>query len=122
MLFTADPRTLWLGLFAIIGIHFLLFVPVHGRIAGILDAVLIANATAGFLLPCVALPDFFIVDGSLKLLAGVPYLRLAPSTEEQTLSNGRPTHWPMVTSRFHEKRGSWTGLDRYQKLDHSMLF
>ncbi|WP_354188844.1 DUF6609 family protein [Arthrobacter sp. UYCu712] len=33
----------WLGLFALVGIHFLPFLPVHGRIAGILDAVLIAT-------------------------------------------------------------------------------
>jgi hypothetical protein len=78
VLFADDPRTLWLGLFAIVGIHFLLFGPVHGRIAGILGALLISNAAAGFLLPAVALPDFFIVDGSLKLLAGALYLKLAP--------------------------------------------
>jgi len=78
VLFAADPRTLWLGLFFIVGAHFLLFVPVHGRIAGILGALLMANATAGFLLPNLALPVFFITDGSLKLVAGSLYLKISP--------------------------------------------
>jgi hypothetical protein len=75
---TVDPRTLWLSLFLIVGTHFLLFIPVHGRIAGILGASLVVNAVAGFLFTGLPLPLFFIVDGSLKLLTGALYLKTSP--------------------------------------------
>jgi hypothetical protein len=75
VLLASDNRALWLALLLSVGVHFLFFVPVHGRLVGALGVLVAANAAAGLVLGGVPLGVFFVVDGALKLVAGILYLR-----------------------------------------------
>jgi hypothetical protein len=77
VLFASDNRTLWLALLLTVGVHFLFFIPVHGRLVGVLGALVAGNAAAGLVLGGVPLGVFFVLDGALKLVAGLLYLRLS---------------------------------------------
>ena len=44
LLLGRDARALWLTLLLIVGAHFLFFIPVHGRLTGVLGILLVTNA------------------------------------------------------------------------------
>ncbi len=71
-------RLIWLLLFAMVGLHFFLFIPVHGKLIGILGLLLIINAIVGIALPALPLTTFFIVDGFVKLIFGILYTKVSP--------------------------------------------
>jgi hypothetical protein len=75
LLLASNNRALWLALLLSVGVHFLFFVPVHGRLVGVLGLLVAANAAAGLVLGGIPLGVFFVVDGAVKLVAGVLYLR-----------------------------------------------
>ena len=71
-------RTVWLSLLMVVGLHFFGFVPVHGKLVGILGLLLCVNAVAGLGIGSLSLTTLFIVDATLKLAAGAVYLKFGP--------------------------------------------
>jgi len=72
-------RWIWLLILLAVGIHFFAFVPVHGKLIGILGALTIINAGTGLLFISVPLNIFFVIDGLLKLIFGILYICLSPT-------------------------------------------
>ncbi|MFC9448198.1 DUF6609 family protein [Bacillus cereus] len=73
-----DIRSCWLLILLAVGIHFLMFIPVHGKIMFLLSFVLIINASIGLTITNVNLDVFFVVDGLIKILFGMIFIRLSP--------------------------------------------
>jgi hypothetical protein len=73
-----DYRLIWTLLFGLVGVHFLTFIPVHGEIVGILGLVLIINAAMGIIVSTIPLTLIVIIDGTLKLIFGIIYIKLSP--------------------------------------------
>ncbi|MED0984544.1 DUF6609 family protein [Bacillus paramycoides] len=73
-----DYRSCWLLILLAVGIHFIPFIPVHGKIMFLLSVILIINASIGLIITNVNLDVFFVVDGLIKILFGVIFIRLSP--------------------------------------------
>lgn len=71
-------RTIWVLIFGVVGAHFLTFIPVHGKIAGILGLALILNSAAAIMVPSIPLTFVFIIDGTIKLIIGVIFIKVSP--------------------------------------------
>ncbi len=71
----AMMRRIWLEIMIVIGIHFFFFIPVHGKLMGILGGLTIINSLLGLLLGW-PLDLVFVIDGLLKL----PDLKLKCNT------------------------------------------
>ena len=70
-------RTIWLGVLLSVGLHFFMFIPVHGKMMGIFGILTIINVLISMLL-VVPLDLVFIIDGFLKLIFGILYIKLSP--------------------------------------------
>lgn len=68
---------IWVLILISVGIHFLSFIPVHGKIIGILGIVLMIIETSYFVLR-VPLDVIFVTDGIIKIIFGSIYLKLSP--------------------------------------------
>lgn len=75
---TNDYRTIWILLFALVGVHFIMFIPVHGKLIGILGLILIVNAVIAIIYTSTPLNLVFIIDGTIKLIFGIIYLKISP--------------------------------------------
>lgn len=75
---SGDYRLIWILIFGMVGVHFLTFIPVHGKLVGILGIILIINATIGIIFLTFPLTLFFIIDGTIKLIFGIIYIKLSP--------------------------------------------
>lgn len=73
-----DYRTIWVLLFALVGVHFITFIPVHGRLIGALGAILIINAVIAIIFSAIQLNLVFVIDGSIKLIFGIIYFKISP--------------------------------------------
>lgn len=76
--FADDYRTCWLLIILAVGIHFLTFVPVHGKLMLFLSIALIINAFIGLVITNVSLDVFFVIDGLIKILFGSIFIKLSP--------------------------------------------
>ncbi|EEK72985.1 hypothetical protein ABH948_001117 [Bacillus sp. RC218] len=73
-----DYRNCWLLILLAVGIHFLMFIPVHGKMMFLLSVILIFNSFIGLIITNVNLDVFFVIDGLVKILVGVIFIRLSP--------------------------------------------
>jgi hypothetical protein len=76
--FSYDYRTCWLLIILVVGVHFLTFIPVHGKLMFFLSISLIINAFIGLLITNVSLDVFFVIDGLIKILFGGIFIKLSP--------------------------------------------
>lgn len=67
----------WIMILIAVGLHFFAFIPVHGKIIGILGLVTILNGVIGliFRLP---LDIILVCDGVVKIIFGLIYLKVSP--------------------------------------------
>lgn len=65
-----ESRRFWLWMLFIVGVHFLVLLPSHGPICGLLALLCMANAIVGLRLPSVDFRVFWAIDGALKIAAG----------------------------------------------------
>ncbi|MGE7945990.1 DUF6609 family protein [Lysinibacillus sp. NPDC093688] len=77
--FADDYRTCWLLILLAVGVHFLPFIPVHGKLMLFLSISLIINAFIGLIITTVSLDIFFVIDGLIKILFGVIFIKLSPT-------------------------------------------
>ena len=68
---SGDWRMVWLGTLLATGIHFLLFVPVHGKPMAHLSLLCSTIALAGMLLSAVPFLYFGLLDGAVKMAFGI---------------------------------------------------
>lgn len=73
----AMMRRIWLEIMIVIGIHFFFFIPVHGKLMGILGGLTIINSLLGLLLGW-PLDLVFVIDGLLKLIFGLIFVKVSP--------------------------------------------
>ncbi|PEB47546.1 hypothetical protein CON65_11290 [Bacillus pseudomycoides] len=76
--FSDDYRICWLLILLAVGIHFLTFIPVHGKLMLFLAISLTINAIIGLYITNVSLDVFFVIDGLIKILFGGIFIRLSP--------------------------------------------
>lgn len=76
--FADDYRTCWLFIILAVGVHFLTFIPVHGKLMVFLSMTLIVNAFIGLVITNVSLDVFFVIDGLIKILFGSIFIKLSP--------------------------------------------
>jgi hypothetical protein len=72
---TQNYRMIWLSAFLAIGIHFIPFATVHGKIMFPLAMLVSINAIAGILLPSINFAVFAYIDAAIKVLFGIILLR-----------------------------------------------
>ncbi|WIV17199.1 hypothetical protein QPK24_12115 [Paenibacillus polygoni] len=77
-LFVDDYRTCWLLVMLGVAIHFLPFIPVHGKLMIFLSFTLMINAFIGLIINNISLDVFFIIDGLIKILFGIIFIKLSP--------------------------------------------
>ncbi|MGE7675700.1 DUF6609 family protein [Lysinibacillus sp. NPDC094403] len=77
--FSDDYRTCWLLIILAVGVHFLPFTPVHGKLMLFLSISLIINAFIGLIITNVSLDVFFVIDGLIKILFGSIFIKLSPT-------------------------------------------
>ncbi|MGE7694959.1 DUF6609 family protein [Lysinibacillus sp. NPDC094177] len=77
--FADDYRTCWLLIILAVGVHFLPFIPVHGKLMLFLSISLIINAFIGLIITNVSLDVFFVIDGLIKILFGSIFIKLSPT-------------------------------------------
>ena len=65
-----ESRRFWLWMLFIVGAHFLILLPSHGPICGLLGVVCMGNALIGLQLKEVDFRLFWGLDGVLKIIAG----------------------------------------------------
>ncbi len=65
-----ESRRFWLWMLFIVGAHFLILLPSHGPICGLLALICMGNALLGLKLTAVDFRLFWAVDGVLKIIAG----------------------------------------------------
>lgn len=68
---SGDWRMVWLGTLLATGIHFLLFIPVHGRIMLYLSLVCSAVAVSGMMLSNMPFLYFGLLDAGIKIAFGL---------------------------------------------------
>lgn len=68
---SADWRMVWLGALLATGIHFLLFIPVHGRTMLFLSLACSAVAVSGMILSNTPFLYFGLLDGGVKIAFGL---------------------------------------------------
>ncbi len=76
---SGDYRMVWLGTLLATGIHFLLFIPVHGRSMLYLSLACMAVAISGMLLPATPFLYFGLLDGGIKMAFGLYLFSLRSS-------------------------------------------
>ncbi|MGE8000726.1 DUF6609 family protein [Lysinibacillus sp. NPDC093190] len=76
--FVDDYRTCWLLIILTVGVHFLTFIPVHGKLMLFLSITLIINAFIGLIIANVNLDVFLVIDGLIKILFGSIFIKLSP--------------------------------------------
>lgn len=69
-----DPRTFWLAVFFGVGVHFLLFRPVHGPVIVALGVLCMLNALIGLVFTGAPFIVFSMIDGTLKIIVGLRML------------------------------------------------
>lgn len=67
----------WIMILIGVGLHFFAFIPVHGKIIGILGIVIVLNGLFGLLIR-LPLDIIFISDGLFKIIFGLVYLKVSP--------------------------------------------
>ncbi|MBL3529906.1 hypothetical protein JMJ99_00890 [Companilactobacillus zhachilii] len=67
----------WVMILIGVGLHFLAFIPVHGKIIGILGLVIVLNGLFGLFVR-LPLDMIFISDGLIKIIFGLVYLKVSP--------------------------------------------
>ncbi|WP_222592671.1 DUF6609 family protein [Companilactobacillus nantensis] len=67
----------WIMVLIAVGLHFFAFIPVHGKIIGILGIVTILNGLIG-ILAHFPLDMIFVSDGVIKMIFGLIYLKVSP--------------------------------------------
>lgn len=77
-LFSDDYRICWLLILLAVGVHFLPFIPVHGKLMFFLSIGLIINAFIGLNITNTSLDVFFVIDGLIKILFGIIFIKLSP--------------------------------------------
>ncbi|MED1042539.1 hypothetical protein P4T62_28820 [Bacillus mycoides] len=76
--FSDDFRICWLLILLAVGIHFLTFIPVHGKLMLFLSICLILNVFIGLIFTNISLDVFFVIDGLIKILFGSIFIKLSP--------------------------------------------
>ncbi|PEE35448.1 DUF6609 family protein [Bacillus cereus] len=76
--FFNDYRIGWLLILLTVGIHFLLFIPLHGKLMLFLSISLIINALIGLIINSINLDIFFVIDGLIKIFFGGIFIKVSP--------------------------------------------
>ncbi|PEI82094.1 hypothetical protein CN679_28240 [Bacillus pseudomycoides] len=76
--FSDDYRICWLLILLTVGVHFLTFIPVHGKLMFFLSMSLIINALMGLIITNISLDVFLVIDGLIKILFGGIFIRISP--------------------------------------------
>ncbi|PHA21718.1 hypothetical protein COI69_08710 [Bacillus cereus] len=76
--FSDDFRICWLLILLVVGIHFLTFIPVHGKLMLFLSICLIVNTFIGLIFTNISLDVVFVIDGLIKILFGSIFIKLSP--------------------------------------------
>ncbi|MED1287807.1 DUF6609 family protein [Bacillus mycoides] len=76
--FPDDYRICWLLILLAVGVHFLTFIPVHGKLMFFLSISLIINALIGLIITNISLDVFLVIDGLIKILFGGIFIRISP--------------------------------------------
>lgn len=71
-----NPRTTWLLIFLIIGLHFFGFYFSQGKWMVLLGVLMAMNASMGLILPSVSFLFFAIIDALLKILFGIKFFSM----------------------------------------------
>lgn len=72
-----ESREFWLWMLVVVGAHFLILLPSHGPVCGLLAVLCMVNAVIGLRLPAVDLRVFWAIDGALKIAAGATMLAIS---------------------------------------------
>ncbi|BDH82370.1 DUF6609 family protein [Lactococcus lactis] len=71
-------QKIWLFILLAVGIHFFFFIPVHGKLMGLLGIASTINALLALSINEYPLNAFFAVDGVIKLIFGILLVSLSP--------------------------------------------
>lgn len=74
-----ESRRFWLWILFIVGVHFLVLLPSHGPICGLLALACMANAGIGLRARETDLRVFWAIDGVLKIAAGAAMVAVSYS-------------------------------------------
>ncbi|HDR4948498.1 TPA: hypothetical protein QCR51_005088 [Bacillus cereus] len=77
--FSTDYKICWLLILLAVGVHFLTFIPVHGKLMLLLSIGLIINALIGLTFTNLSLDVVFVIDGLIKVLFGIIYIKVSPT-------------------------------------------
>ncbi|ERI93409.1 hypothetical protein HMPREF1982_01833 [Clostridiales bacterium oral taxon 876 str. F0540] len=75
---TGNYRLIWLLILLAVGIHFIPFILVHGKLTLLLAALLIINSCIGLYLSNTSFVIFGITDAIIKLFIGIILFNLSP--------------------------------------------
>lgn len=71
-------QKIWLFILLAVGIHFFFFIPVHGKLMGLLGIASTINALLALSINEYPLNNFFAIDGIIKLVFGILLVSLSP--------------------------------------------
>ena len=75
---TGNYRLIWLLILLAVGIHFIPFTLVHGKLTILLAVLIIINSCIGLYLSDTSFIIFGIIDGVIKLIIGIIMFNLSP--------------------------------------------
>lgn len=78
---TGNYRLIWLLILLAVGIHFIPFTLVHGKLTLLLAAIIIINSCIGLYLSNASFIIFGITDGIIKLFIGIIMFNLCPKKQ-----------------------------------------
>ncbi|GKX65226.1 DUF6609 family protein [Inconstantimicrobium mannanitabidum] len=78
---TGNYRLIWLLVLLAVGIHFIPFTLVHGKLALLLAILLIINSCIGLYLISISFAIFSIIDALIKLFIGIILFKLSPKKQ-----------------------------------------
>jgi hypothetical protein len=76
---TGNYRLIWLLILLAVGIHFIPFTLVHGKLTLLLAVLLIINSCIGLYLTSASFVIFGIIDAIIKILIGFIMFRFSPN-------------------------------------------
>jgi hypothetical protein len=79
---TGNYRMIWLLILLAVGIHFIPFTVVHGKLSLLLAVLLIINSCAGLYFSHTSFVVFGIVDAGIKLLIGIILFQFSPKCND----------------------------------------
>lgn len=77
---TGNYRLIWLLILLVVGIHFIPFTIVHGKLSLLLAILLIVNSCIGIYCVNITFVVFGIADAIIKVIIGIMLFQLTPKT------------------------------------------